>query len=286
MDSLGIVAGTWPPIQKDSPDAAFVHCRQVSQSAQCPETDMFSWLLLARRERSTPARSWPSENFPHRLALIFTTLFFERANASMPQHPKQEARNSNFPTSLAALYHQPPGATRGGKPCCRPPPLPPIAPTGLPTVHSLPPSLASPDIGSEPKCKATHSVGEHGPGAGSGLLPRLPPPTCSHTDHWCGPGTFCYAASLLRFPGPCSPTVFCSAICDCLSISGCFSLVKMYFTSSEINARGAAHIAGGPSVVVDFPVLCGLIRSASILCLCANKALIECAALEAVAQAR
>ena len=146
MDSFGIVAGTWPPIQKDSPDAAFVHCRQVSQSAQCPETDMFSWLLLARRERSTPARSWPSENFPHRLALIFTTLFFERANASMPQHPKQEAKDSNLPTSLAALYHQPPGATRGGKPCCRPPPPPYYCPylcpyctprkTVLPTSHT------------------------------------------------------------------------------------------------------------------------------------------------------
>jgi hypothetical protein len=33
------------------------------------------------------------------------------------------------------------------------------------------------------------------------------------------PGTFCYAASLLRSPGPYSPPVFRSAICDCLSLN-------------------------------------------------------------------
>ena len=35
---------------------------------------------------------------------------------------------------------------------------------------------------------------------------------------------FCDAASLLRSPGPCSSTVICSAICDCLSINECFSI--------------------------------------------------------------
>jgi len=43
--------------------------------------------------------------------------------------------------------------------------------------------------------------------------------------YWCGPGTSCCAVSLLRSPGPCSPTVFRSTICDCLSINGCFSLL-------------------------------------------------------------
>jgi hypothetical protein len=66
----------------------------------------------------------------------------------------------------------------------------------------------------------------HGPGAGSGLLPRLPPPTCSRPVSGVGLGPFCYAAFLLRSPGPCSPTVFRSATCDCLSIKGCLSLQK------------------------------------------------------------
>ena len=56
----------------------------------------------------------------------------------------------------------------------------------------------------------------HGPGAGSGLLPRLPPPTCSRPVSGVGVGPFCYAAFLLRSPGPCSLTVFRFAICDCL----------------------------------------------------------------------
>jgi hypothetical protein len=63
---------------------------------------------------------------------------------------------------------------------------------------------------------------EHGPGAGSGLLPQLPPPTCSRPVSGVGLGLF-VMASLVRSPGPCSPTVFRSAICDCLSITGCFS---------------------------------------------------------------
>ena len=48
----------------------------------------------------------------------------------------------------------------------------------------------------------------HGPGVGSGLLPRLPPPTCSRPVSGVGLGLFCYAAFLLLSPGPCSPTVF------------------------------------------------------------------------------
>jgi len=37
---------------------------------------------------------------------------------------------------------------------------------------------------------------------------------------------FCSAASLPWFPGPCSPTVFRSAICDCLPLNGTFSLSR------------------------------------------------------------
>ena len=37
---------------------------------------------------------------------------------------------------------------------------------------------------------------------------------------------FCDAASLLRSPGPCSSTVICSAICDCLSFNVSFSLFR------------------------------------------------------------
>ena len=35
----------------------------------------------------------------------------------------------------------------------------------------------------------------------------------------------CYAASLLRSPGPWHPTVFRTAICDCLLINGCSSVL-------------------------------------------------------------
>jgi hypothetical protein len=73
---------------------------------------------------------------------------------------------------------------------------------------------------------------EHGPGAESGLLPRLPPPTCSRPVSGVGLG-LCYAASLLRSPGLCSPTVLRSAICDCLSINGCFSSHYIFFSGNE-----------------------------------------------------
>ena len=66
----------------------------------------------------------------------------------------------------------------------------------------------------------------HGPGMGSGLLPRLPPPTCSRPVSGVGLGPFCYAASLLQSPGPCSPPVFRSAICDCLSLNVSFSSLQ------------------------------------------------------------
>ena len=68
------------------------------------------------------------------------------------------------------------------------------------------------------------SATAHGPGAGSGLLPRLPPPTCSRPVSGVGLGPFCYAASLLRSLGPCPPPVFRSAICDCLLLNVSFSL--------------------------------------------------------------
>ena len=43
----------------------------------------------------------------------------------------------------------------------------------------------------------------HGPGVGSELLPRLPPPTYSRPVSGVGLGPFCYAASLPWSPGPC-----------------------------------------------------------------------------------
>ena len=66
----------------------------------------------------------------------------------------------------------------------------------------------------------------HGPGVGSGLLPRLPPPTCSRPVSGVGLGPFRYAASLLRSPGPRPPPFFCSAICDSLSFNVSFSLFR------------------------------------------------------------
>ena len=48
----------------------------------------------------------------------------------------------------------------------------------------------------------------HGPGVGSGPLPRLPPPTCSRPVGGVGLGPCCYAASLLRSPGPARPQFF------------------------------------------------------------------------------
>ena len=65
----------------------------------------------------------------------------------------------------------------------------------------------------------TTAIFAHGPGVGLGLLPRLPPPTCSRPVSGVGLGPFCYAASLLRSPGPYSPPVLRSAICDCLSLN-------------------------------------------------------------------
>jgi hypothetical protein len=64
----------------------------------------------------------------------------------------------------------------------------------------------------------------HGPSAGSGHLPRLPPPTCSRPVSGVGLGPFCYAASLLRSPGPRPPPLFRSAIYDCLSLNVSSSL--------------------------------------------------------------
>jgi len=43
----------------------------------------------------------------------------------------------------------------------------------------------------------------HGPGAGSGLLPRLPPPTCSVLSRYrCGPGTLCFRGLYRGLPAP------------------------------------------------------------------------------------
>ena len=43
---------------------------------------------------------------------------------------------------------------------------------------------------------------------------------------------FCSAASLPWSPGPCSPPLFRSAICDCLSLNGCFSLKHPSFSGA------------------------------------------------------
>ena len=59
----------------------------------------------------------------------------------------------------------------------------------------------------------------HGPGVGSGPLPRLPPPTCARPVSGVGLGPRCYPASLLWSPGPRPSPVFRSAICDCLSLN-------------------------------------------------------------------
>jgi len=47
----------------------------------------------------------------------------------------------------------------------------------------------------------------HGPGAGSGLLPRLPPPTCSRPDSGVGLGLL-YVGFSPRSPGACSSLFF------------------------------------------------------------------------------
>ena len=66
---------------------------------------------------------------------------------------------------------------------------------------------------------------EHGPGAGSGLLPRLPPPTCSRAVSGVGLGLLLcgFFTLFTAVSRPQLQTVFRSAICDCLSVKGCFS---------------------------------------------------------------
>jgi hypothetical protein len=64
----------------------------------------------------------------------------------------------------------------------------------------------------------------HGPGVGSGQKPRLPPPTCLRPISGVGgPGTFLFCGSLAVVSRPVLAHCFRSAICDCLSINGCFS---------------------------------------------------------------
>ena len=76
----------------------------------------------------------------------------------------------------------------------------------------------------------------HGPGVGSGLLPRLPPPTCSSPVSGVGLGPCCYAASLLQSPAPRPPSVFRSAICDCLSLN-----VSILPTSRQMLGTSRRH---------------------------------------------
>jgi len=87
------------------------------------------------------------------------------------------------------------------------------------------------------RASATRLTGKHwaAPYASS-LLPRsrararcgvgvFAPAPIAHvlaSRQWCGPGTSCHAAFLLRSPAPCSPTVFRSAICDYLSTDSAF----------------------------------------------------------------
>ena len=79
------------------------------------------------------------------------------------------------------------------------------------------------------RASATRLTGKHWAALyASSLLPR------SRARARCGFGAFArvplvvwawdfwYAVFLPRSPGPCSPTVFRSAICDCLSVNGCF----------------------------------------------------------------
>jgi hypothetical protein len=84
-----------------------------------------------------------------------------------------------------------------------------------------------------------------GHGAGSGHLPRLQPPTCSRSVSGVGLGlSICGFLRLCGFlvavKGPCFPTVSRSAICDFLSVNGCFSLfvgrscTRLFITSRSL----------------------------------------------------
>jgi hypothetical protein len=79
----------------------------------------------------------------------------------------------------------------------------------------------------------------HGPGVGSGLLPRLPPPTCARPVSGVGLGPRCYTASLLWSHGPRPSPVFRSAICDCLSLHVSVSLIPGRY-EQNVNALGCA----------------------------------------------
>jgi len=72
----------------------------------------------------------------------------------------------------------------------------------------------------------TPEISSTDPMRGRGFCPGSHRPRACVPLVVCGPETFCFADSLPQSPGPgpCSPAVFCSAICDCLSINGCFSL--------------------------------------------------------------
>jgi len=61
--------------------------------------------------------------------------------------------------------------------------------------------------------------------------------SCVQTAGAVGPGTLCSAASLPWSPGPCSPTIFRSAICECLSLNGFFSRERPYGPGQSITPR-------------------------------------------------
>ena len=74
----------------------------------------------------------------------------------------------------------------------------------------------------------TPEISSTDPMRGRGFCPGSHRPRACVPLVVCGPETFCFADSLPQSPGPgpCSPAVFCSAICDCLSINGCFYLLS------------------------------------------------------------
>ena len=75
-----------------------------------------------------------------------------------------------------------------------------------------------------------------GPVWGSGLLPRVPPPTCSRPVSDVGLGPSYYTASLLWSTGPRPSPVFRSAICDCLSLN-----VSILFVIKRICISHLSH---------------------------------------------
>ena len=62
---------------------------------------------------------------------------------------------------------------------------------------------------------------------GVGAFAPAPNARVLASRYWRGSGTFCCPGSLPRSPGPCSPSVFRSAICACLSINGCFPITSL-----------------------------------------------------------